>query len=83
MLVAIAFIVVMGLQIGQEAYTAWVNNYTRAGLTFMIPTWPPSFIAFIGCILFFLAYLTQLFRNIVGLIAGKVVGFSTLKLELN
>lgn len=76
LLVTVLFII-MTQQIGQEAYRVWIERIYHPGMTMLIPTWPPFVVAFIGCILLILSFLTQLFRNIMGLIIGKVVGFKT------
>jgi TRAP-type C4-dicarboxylate transport system permease small subunit len=68
LLVLILFFVVMGHQIGQEAYTSWIDKEYRAGTTLLIPTWPPKFIAFLGTYVLVLSFLVQLSRMITDLI---------------
>ncbi|MEJ2723879.1 MAG: TRAP transporter small permease [Deltaproteobacteria bacterium] len=67
LLVLIVFFVIMGHQIGKEAYISWVNKEYRAGTTLLIPTWPPKFIAFLGTYVLVLSFLVQLSRIITDL----------------
>ena len=67
----IAFFVLMALQVGKEAYIAWVEKDHRSGTTLLIPTWPPNFVAFLGCGILVFSFLAQLLGNIIGLIQDK------------
>lgn len=68
LLALILFFIIMGHQIGEEAYTSWVNKEYRSGTTLLIPTWPPKFIAFLGTYVLVLSFLVQLSRTITDLI---------------
>jgi TRAP-type C4-dicarboxylate transport system permease small subunit len=76
LLVLILFFVIMGYQIGQEAYTSWITKEYRSGTTLLIPTWPPKFIAFLGTYVLVVSFLVQLSRIITDLIkeAGPRAG---------
>lgn len=73
----IVFFVMMALQIGERAYISWSEGILLSATTVKLPIWWPSFIGFFGCALLVIALLTQLIRNIIGLILGKVVGLVT------
>ena len=68
LLALILFFVIMGYQIGQEAYNSWITKEYRSGTTLLIPTWPPKFIAFLGTYVLVLSFLVQLSRVITDLI---------------
>jgi TRAP-type C4-dicarboxylate transport system permease small subunit len=71
LLPVIVFFVVMTHQIGMDAYTAWIENDSRAGTTLLIPTWPPKFAAFLGCTMLVIVFLIQLLGYVIDLIKEK------------
>ena len=68
LLALILFFIIMGHQIGKEAYTSWITKEYRPGTTLLIPTWPPKFVAFLGTYVLVLSFLVQLSRIITDLI---------------
>jgi len=63
------FFTLMAVQIGQEAYKAWIEKAYHPGWADVaIPTWPPILVAFMGCIILILSLLIQLIRNVIDLI---------------
>lgn len=74
---SIGFFVIMARQIGERAYICWSEEILLPMTTVKLPIWWPSFIGTFGCVLLVIALLTQLIRNIIGLIVGREVGFVT------
>ena len=74
LVVLIVFFVMMALQIGKEAYIAWIEHESRSGTTLLIPTWPAKFIAFIGSVMLVFAFLVQLLSNLFGQEGGENMG---------
>lgn len=66
LLLVAAFFIVMTWQIGKETYLVWERKVSHWGTTWSLPTWPVSFVAFIGCILLIISFFIQLVRNILG-----------------
>ncbi|UCE34436.1 MAG: TRAP transporter small permease [Deltaproteobacteria bacterium] len=63
------FFTLMAVQIGQEAYKAWIEKIYHTGWADLaIPTWPPILVALMGCIVLILSLLIQLIRNVINLI---------------
>jgi TRAP-type C4-dicarboxylate transport system permease small subunit len=73
----IGFFVIMTVQIGERAYISWSDRVLLSGTTVKLPIWWPSFVGSFGCAMLAFALLTQLIRNIIGLIQGRMVGFVT------
>lgn len=67
LLLVTAFFIVMTWQIGKETYRDWQGKVSQWGMVWLLPAWPKSFIAFIGCILLIISFLIQLIRNILGI----------------
>lgn len=67
LLLVTAFFIVMTWQIGKEAYKAWQSKIFHWGMVWLLPTWPKSFIAFIGSVFLIISFLIQLIRNILGI----------------
>lgn len=64
--VTAVFFTLMAFQIWQEAYKAWSEGIYHPGWAALaIPTWPPIFVAFLGCVVLVLSLLTQFLRHIV------------------
>ena len=74
LLALILFFVIMGHQIGEEAYISWIDKEYRAGTTLLIPTWPPKFIAFLGSYVLVLSFLVQLSRIITDMMKKGTSG---------
>jgi len=67
LLLVTAFFIVMTWQIGKETYSDWQKKVSQWGMVWLLPAWPKSFIAFIGCIFLIISFLIQLLRNILHL----------------
>ena len=74
LVVLIVFFVMMTLQIGKEAYIAWVEHEHRSGTTLLIPTWPAKFLAFMGSAMLVFAFLVQLVSKVFGSEGGETKG---------
>jgi TRAP-type C4-dicarboxylate transport system permease small subunit len=65
LLLCTLFFGLMAGQIGKEAYIAWVQKIYHPGwISAAIPTWPPILVAFLGCVILVISFLTQLTRSL-------------------
>ena len=65
-------------RIGEAAYINWVTKASAHSTAFVLPFWPRDLCIFIGSVLLVVSFLTQLWRNLKGILNGwKVVGLKT------
>jgi TRAP-type C4-dicarboxylate transport system permease small subunit len=65
LLLVVAFFIVMTWQIGKETNRVWQSKLSHWGTTWTLPSWPVSFVAFVGCILLIISFFIQLVHNIL------------------
>jgi TRAP-type C4-dicarboxylate transport system permease small subunit len=70
--------ILLSWQIGQATNVNWVMKTSVDGTSVNLPYWPRDLCAFIGSILLTMSFLTQIWRNLKGILNGwKVVGLNT------
>lgn len=77
LLMGIGFFIIMMLQTAERAYICWAGGILLPATTVKLPIFWPSAIGAFGCLILVISLFTQLIRNTIGLITGKVVGFVT------
>jgi TRAP-type C4-dicarboxylate transport system permease small subunit len=78
LLLVLALGILLSWRIGEAAYINWATQASAHSTTVNLPFWPRDLCAFIGAVFLATSFLTQLLRNLIGLLNGwKVVGLKT------
>jgi TRAP-type C4-dicarboxylate transport system permease small subunit len=66
-ILAVAIVLISSWQVGLEAIASWEIGETLPGADFQVPVYPAKAVCFIG----YVAFLIQLFINLVGIVRDR------------